>query len=194
MAIKRIKKDQFDSGKKVLPKKLAFLSEAGIDYSIVAHDDVSDELSVELPLVSLRALARKSIELKELKRAHKEVARQAALVPELQKDKALLLALQEATASADSLMRKAVRRINAMEKLLGIAPGAKLPAVAAPIIASTDELAIPRKTRSTGPAKSTRAPKATKKAIKKSAALTIATSAVAEPEGSAATLNALRAA
>ena len=138
MAIKRTKKDQIDSGKKELPKKLAFLNEAGIDYSLIAHDDVGDTWSVELPLAAIRALARKATELKDLKRNHKDVARQAALVPALQEDQAQLLALQEAKADTDSLLRKAVRRINALEKLQGITPGSKLPATptSAPVTAS----------------------------------------------------------
>lgn len=168
MAIKRTKKDQIDSGKKVLPKKLAFLNESGIDYSVVAHDEVSDVWSVELPLVTIRALARKSSELKDLKRTYKDVARQAALVPELQKVSAQLLTLQDAKANADSLLRKAVRRINALEKLLGIAPGAKLP--------STATVTEPKQAR---------APKAVKQGTKKSAPSSVIAPSVSGPTDSA---------
>lgn len=138
MAIKRIKKEQIESGKKSLPKKLAFLSDAKIDYSVVAHNEASDEWSVELSLAAIRALARKASELKDIKSSYKDLARQAALVPELENDRVQLQTLREAVANADSVMRKAVRRINALEKLLGMEPGAKLP-VAAPSAQTNDD-------------------------------------------------------
>ena len=120
MAIKRIKKDQVDAGKKELPKKLAFLTEGKIDYANVGHDESTDDWTVELPLAAIRGLARKAAELKELKRAQKEVTQQAALVPALQKDRAELIALRETTADTDALLRKATRRVTALEKQLSV--------------------------------------------------------------------------
>jgi len=125
MAVKRTRKDQIDSGKKELPRKLAFLHDMKVDFLSIAHDEATDEHSVELSATALKAMTRKVADLKDLKASHKDVAKQAALVPELLKDREQLLALREASDAADEVMRKALRRIKALEKELGLAPGAK---------------------------------------------------------------------
>lgn len=125
MAAKRTRKEQIDAGKRELPKKLSFLQEQKVDYLSITHDEASGELTVELGAAAVKALARKASELKELKAGQKELAKQAALVPELLKDREQLIELRAASDAADEVMRKALRRIKALEKQLGLTEGAK---------------------------------------------------------------------
>lgn len=140
MAFKRIRKDQIDSGKKELPRKLAFLGDMKVDFLSFAHDEDTGEATVELAAAAVKALARKGVDLKDLKASQKDLARQAALVPALQADREQLAALRETSAAAAEELRKALRRIKALEKELGIEPGAKVarkPAGSAPAAAAT---------------------------------------------------------
>ncbi|MCW7541608.1 hypothetical protein OOT46_27780 [Aquabacterium sp. A7-Y] len=142
MAIKRIKKEQVDAGKKELPRKLAYLQEEKIDYEAVTHNEDTDEWSVEMSSVAFRALARKRAELKELKAEQRDLVRQAALVPELQKDREQLAALREQSEATQSELRKALRRIKLLEKALGIEAGAK-PGAAIPVAGEVQGQTVP---------------------------------------------------
>ena len=72
MAFKRTRKDQIDSGKKELPRKLAFLGEMKVDFLSFAHDEDTGETTVELTAAAVKALARKGADLKELKASQKD--------------------------------------------------------------------------------------------------------------------------
>lgn len=126
MAFKRTRKDQIDSGKKELPRKLAFLADMKVDFLSFAHDEDTGEMTVELTAAAVKALARKGVDLKELKASQKDLAQQAALVPALQADREQLAALRETSAAAADELRKALRRIKTLEKELGIEPGGKV--------------------------------------------------------------------
>jgi hypothetical protein len=126
MAMKRIKKDQIDAGKKELPRKLQFLEAGRVAYTAVLHDADADEWLVELPLASAKKLARSAADLKELKSAQKELTAQAAQVPRLMKDRAELATLRESSAAMEADFKKALRRVRALEKALGLDPGGKV--------------------------------------------------------------------
>ena len=126
MAFKRTRKDQIDSGKKELPRKLAFLADMKVDFLSFAHDEDTGEMTVELTAAAVKALARKGVDLKELKASQKDLAQQAALVPALQADREQLAALRETSAAAADELRKALRRVKTLEKELGIEPGGKV--------------------------------------------------------------------
>ena len=126
MAFKRTRKDQIDSGKKELPRKLEFLRDLKVDFLSFAHDDATGEITVELTAASVKALARKGVELKELKASQKDLVKQVAQVPALLADREQLAALRETSAATDDALRTAQRRVKALEKQLGIEPGAKL--------------------------------------------------------------------
>lgn len=143
MAFKRTRKDQIDSGKKELPRKLAFLAEMKVDYLSVAHDEDTGEMTVELTAAAVKALARKGVDLKELKASQKDLAQQAALVPALQADREQLAALRETSAAAAEELRKAQRRVKALEKELGIEPGGKIAKKAAAPAAQAAAPALP---------------------------------------------------
>lgn len=125
MAMKRIKKDQVDAGKKELPRKLQFLEAGKVAYTAVLHDADADEWWVELPLASAKKLARSAADLKELKSGLKELTAQAAQVPRLLKDRAELATLRESSAAMETDLKKALRRVRALEKELGLEPGGK---------------------------------------------------------------------
>jgi len=125
MAFKRTQKDQIDAGKKELPRKLEFLRDLKVDFLSFAHDDATGEMTVELTAAAVKALARKGVDLKELKASQKDLAKQVALVPALHADREQLTALRESSATTDEELRKAQRRVKALEKQLGIEPGAK---------------------------------------------------------------------
>jgi len=125
MAFKRTRKDQIDSGKKELPRKLEFLRDLKVDFLSFAHDDATGEITVELTAASVKALARKGVELKELKASQKDLIKQAALVPELLADREQLTALRETSAATNGELRRAERHVKALEKELGIEPGAQ---------------------------------------------------------------------
>jgi hypothetical protein len=126
MTFKRTRKEQIDAGKKELPRNLAFLRDMKVDFLSFAHDDDTGETTVELAAVAVKAMARKGVDLKELKMSQKDLSRQAALVPALQKDREDLTALRETTAATEAELRKAKLRVKALEKELGIEPGAKI--------------------------------------------------------------------
>jgi hypothetical protein len=126
MALKRTRKDQIDSGKKELPRQLAFLRDMKIDFLSFAQDDAGGETTVELAAAVVKTMARKGAELKELKAAQKDLVKQAAQLPALQKDREELAALREAATSTTEELRKARLRVKALEKELGIEPGAKV--------------------------------------------------------------------
>jgi chromosome segregation ATPase len=131
MALKRTRKDQIDSGKKELPRQVAFLRDMKVEFLSFAQDDAGGEITVELAAAVVKAMARKGAELKELKMTQKDLVKQAAQLPALQKDLEELPALREAAASTAEELRKARQRIKALEKELGIEPGAKVrPAMA----------------------------------------------------------------
>ena len=135
MAFKRIRRDQVDTGKKELPRKLEFLRELKVDFLSFAHDDETGETTVELTAATAKALARKGADLKELKASQKDLLKQAALVPALLADREQLAALHETSAATSESLRKAERRIKALEKELGIEPGAKIAKKAASSVA-----------------------------------------------------------
>jgi hypothetical protein len=125
MAFKRTRKDQIDSGKKELPRELEFLSDLKVDFLSIAHDDATGEMTVELTAAAVKAMARKGVDLKELKAGQKDLVKQVALVPALLADREQLAALRETSAAANEELRKAQRRVKALEKDLGLGPGAK---------------------------------------------------------------------
>jgi len=86
MATRRIKRELVDSGKKELPKKLAFLLRDNVDFLAVTHYEDEDAWTVEISAAALQSLVRKKIELKVLKAGQKDLASQAALVPQMQKE------------------------------------------------------------------------------------------------------------
>ncbi|MBW8832287.1 MAG: hypothetical protein JF606_23345 [Burkholderiales bacterium] len=149
MAFKRTRKDQIDSGKKELPRHLAFLRDMKVDFLSFAHDDDTGETTVELTAATIKAMARKGIDLKALKMSQKDLVRQAALVPALQEDSEHLAALRATAVVTEEELRKAQRRIKALEKELGIEPGAKAakkpanPSVPAPTDAAAAGPALP---------------------------------------------------
>ena len=126
MAFKRIRRDQVETGKKELPRKLAFLRELKVDFLSFAHDDETGETTVEVTAAAAKAMARKGADLKELKASQKDLLKQAALVPALLADRDQLAALHETSAATSETLRLAQRRIKALEKELGIEPGAKI--------------------------------------------------------------------
>ena len=73
-----------------------------------------------------KAIARKGVDLKELKATQKGLLKQAALVPALLEDRDQLASLRETSAATSETLRLAQRRIKALEKELGIEPGAKI--------------------------------------------------------------------
>jgi len=148
MAFKRIRRDQIETGKKELPRKLEFLRELKVDFLSFAHDDETGETTVEVTASAAKAMARKGVDLKELKASQKDLLKQAALVPALLADRDQLTALRETSAATSETLRKAERRIKALERDLGIEPGAKIakksasssaPAVADPQAAAPAE-------------------------------------------------------
>ena len=145
MAFKRIRRDQIEIGKKELPRKLAFLRELKVDFLSFAHDDETGETTVEVTAAAAKAMARKSVDLKELKASQKDLLKQAALVPALLADRDQLAALRETSAATSESLRQAQRRIKALEKELGIEPGAKIakkPATSpAPVVADAQAAA-----------------------------------------------------
>ena len=136
MAFRRTRKDQIDSGKKEFPRKLEFLRDLKVDFLSFAHDDATGEITVELTAAAVKALARKGFDLKELKASQKDLAKQAALVPELQADREQLTALRESAGAIKEELRTAQRRVKALEKKLGAKPAKK--AVATKSSASSD--------------------------------------------------------
>ena len=99
MAFKRIRRDQIETGKKELPRKLEFLRELKVDFLSFAHDDETGETTVEVTAAAAKAMARKGVDLKELKASQKDLLKQAALVPALLEDREQLAALRETSAS-----------------------------------------------------------------------------------------------
>ena len=116
MATRRIKRELVDSGKKELPKKLAFLLRDNVDFLAVTHYEDEDAWTVEISAAALQSLVRKKIELKVLKAGQKDLASQAALVPQMQKELEKLQARQEKSAAKEGELRKALRQAKAQER------------------------------------------------------------------------------
>ena len=149
MATRRIKRELVDSGKKELPKKLAFLLRDNVDFLAVTHYEDEDAWTVEISAAALQSLVRKKIELKVLKAGQKDLASHAALVPQMQKELEKLQARQEKSAAKERELRKAQRQAKAQEKQAPATPASPATdskpakAVKASSVAKAPSVALP---------------------------------------------------
>lgn len=109
---KKILRSSIDSGRAVLPTKLAYLTNDKVDFDAVIDRD--GVFSVELPAASVQKLVKARSELKANKADAKRLI--AAHAAELQAE-------QAAHAEARQAMATAERRIKQLEKKLAAGAG-----------------------------------------------------------------------
>ncbi|HSI50651.1 MAG TPA: hypothetical protein VLA61_20470 [Ideonella sp.] len=162
---KKIDRSRIEAGRFELPKKLAFLAEAKVDYTSIS--EAEDGWRVELPATAVAALAKLKASLKSLKADGKQVATVHADA---------LSAVTAAHEVTRKELASAQRKIKALEKKL-------LASSATPVAAAS----APAKVSEAVPAKPAKVPKklAAKKATVVARPAPLATAGAILPTGDA---------